>query len=210
MKVLVVDDHSLVRAGIKQVLQNLEPGNSVEVAEAGDGAGAMHALRMQPDMDLVLMDFDLPGKSGLAVLAELGRYHPETPVIMVSGASNPAVVQQALRQGASAFLTKSGDSEELLHAIREVLAGNAYVSPKLQTPQANLGTSAPGGPILSERQQEVLRLLTRGLSNREIGDQLHVSEETVKSHVGLIFKVFNVHSRVEAVTQARRWGYTSG
>ena len=210
MKVLVVDDHSLVRAGIKQVLQNLEPGNSVEVAEAGDGAAAMHALRMQPDMDLVLMDFDLPDKSGLAVLAELGRYHPETPVIMVSGVSNPAVVQQALRQGASAFLTKSGDSDELLHAIREVLAGNAYVSPKLQTPQANLGTSAPGGPILSERQQEVLRLLTRGLSNREIGDQLHVSEETVKSHVGLIFKVLNVHSRVEAVTQARRWGYTSG
>lgn len=210
MKVLVVDDHSLVRAGIKQVLQNLEPGNSVEVAEAGDGAAAMHALRMQPDMDLVLMDFDLPDKSGLAVLAELGRYHPETPVIMVSGVSNPAVVQQALRQGASAFLTKSGDSDELLHAIREVLAGNAYVSPKLQTPQANLGKSAPGGPILSERQQEVLRLLTRGLSNREIGDQLHVSEETVKSHVGLIFKVFNVRSRVEAVTQARLWGYTSG
>ncbi len=209
MKVLVVDDHSLVRAGIRQVLLTQPSGEVVEVLEAQDGQQAMALLASQADVDLILMDFDLPERSGLAMLADLGRAHPEIPVIMISGVSNPAMVQNALRQGASAFLTKSGDSQELLQAVQEVMAGNSYVAKKFN--HFVRGRSAQATmPVLSDRQLDVIRRLAEGLSNREIAERLFISEETVKSHVAVIFKVFNVHSRVEAVNQARRWGYTSG
>ena len=208
MKVLVVDDHALVRAGIRQVLQTLPANGVVEVLEAPDGEQALKLLESQTEIDLILMDYDLPERSGLAILADLGRQHPEIPVIMISGVTNPTMVRSAMQQGASAFLTKTGDSQELLEAVQEVMAGNSYVSKRfnLDAPRRS-GESAM--PMLSERQLEVIRLLAEGLSNRDIAQRLFVSEETIKSHVGVIFKVFNVHSRVEAVNQARRWGYTS-
>ena len=208
MKVLVIDDHALVRAGIRQVLQTLPSNGGVDVLEAPDGEQALKLLENQAEIDLILMDYDLPKRSGLAILSDLGRQHPEIPVIMISGVTNPTMVRSAMQQGASAFLTKTGDSQELLKAVQEVMAGNSYVSKRFN-PDAPRRSGESAMPVLSERQLEVIRLLAEGLSNRDIAQRLFVSEETIKSHVGVIFKVFNVHSRVEAVNQARLWGYTS-
>ncbi len=214
MKILVVDDHSLVRQGVKQVLQMLEPEQAMEILEAVDGEQALRTAHQHPDLDLILMDLDLPGKSGLAVLIEIGSHHPSIPVIMISGVHNPSVVRQTIQQGAAGFLTKSGDSVQLLNAVRHVLAGNVYLPDELKT-TTFIGTplgdqaSPTAQPLLTSRQQSVLRLLVKGLSNREIGEQLHLSEETIKSHVSTILRAFGVQSRVEAVTQARLWGYVS-
>ena len=179
MKVLVVDDHALVRSGIRQVVQSLQSTDPVEVLEAEDGRQATQLLERNADVDLILLDHDLPEGTGMTWMTELGRDHPEIPVIMISGVANPTMVQVAMRKGASGFLTKSGDSQELLNAIREVMAGNTYVSAKL-APSRTGRNNKSGMPVLSERQLEVLRQLAQGLSNREIGERLYVSEETVK------------------------------
>jgi DNA-binding NarL/FixJ family response regulator len=208
LKLLVVDDHALVRQGLKQVLQLLEPGQELQCLEAADGDQAMHMARLHPDLDLVLMDFDMPGKNGLSILADLGRHFPQIPVMMLSGMPNPALVQQAMNLGASGFLTKSGNSNELLHAIRHVLAGNLYLPSDLAAATgAEAGGPTQHAPVLTARQQAVLELLVQGMSNRQIGEHLHLSEETIKTHVSVILRELGVQSRVQAVSRARLWGY---
>lgn len=207
MKILLVDDHALVRQGLKQVLQLLQRGQETLCLEAGNGDEAMHLARLHPELDLILMDFDLPGKNGLTLLSELGQHFPQVPVMMLSGMPNPSLVQLAIQKGASGFLTKSGNSSELLHAIRHVLAGNLYVPSEFSRGDALEVRSTGAAPVLTARQQAVLGLLVKGLSNRQIGEQLHLSEETIKSHVSTILREFGVKSRVEAVSKARLWGY---
>lgn len=212
MKILIVDDHPLVRQGVKQVLHMLEPEQVMDILEAGDGQQAMHVARLHPDLDLILLDFDLPDKSGLAILIDLGRYNPEVPVLMLSASQNPTVVKQTIQQGAAGFASKSGDSVLLLNAVRHVLAGNIYLPDDMKTNASVDSTTAhhakpTTAPQLTQRQQSVLSLLVAGLSNREIGERLHLSEETIKSHVSMILRALKVQSRVEAVTQARMWGY---
>lgn len=190
----------------------LEPEQVMDLLEAGDGRQAMLMARLHPDLDLVLLDLDLPDKSGLAVLIELGRYYPELPVLMLSASQNPSLVQRTIQQGAAGFASKSGDSALLLNAVRHVLAGNIYLPHEMKTNALIDATTAhqaepTPAPLLTQRQQSVLSLLVTGLSNREIGEQLHLSEETIKSHVSTILRALKVQSRIEAVTQARLWGY---
>lgn len=206
MKILLVDDHALVRQGLKQVLQLLEPDQPLVCFEATDADQAMFIARSHPDLDLILLDFNLPGKNGLAILSDLGSYFPQIPVIMLSGMPNPALVLKAMQMGASGFLTKSGDPDELLHAIRQILAGDLYLPSDLARPDSQ-DASPMKGPVLTARQQSVLALLVQGMSNRQIGEQLHLSEETIKTHVSVILRELGAHTRVQAVSKARLLGY---
>lgn len=210
MKILVVDDHALVREGLRQVLKGLD--SDVDVLEAGSCSRAFELAGQHTDLDLVLLDYHLPDMNGLEALDVFACQHPELPIIVLSGSVNPRVMRQVLSKGAAAFLTKSGMSDELLSVTRLVLAGDVYVPPELMA--ASAGTPAvelpaeSAAPQFTPRQEEVLSLLLDGYANKEIGRMLSLSDETVKNHVTAILRGFGVTTRTQAVLAANRHGYT--
>lgn len=208
MKILVVDDHALVRAGLCQVLQGLDNFEVTEVLQAADCAAAFALAQLHPDLDLVLLDYHLPDMNGLAALAILGKNHPELPVVILSGSANPSIMQRVLAQGAAGFLTKSGISDELLHALRLILAGEVYVPPEfMATGPLQAGQTAHSAPVFTPRQEEVLQLLLDGCSNREISVRMGLADETIKTHVTTLLRGFGVKTRMQAALEAVRWGY---
>ena len=208
MKILVVDDHALVRAGLCQVLQGLTPLEATEVFEAPDCARAFVLAASHPDLDLVLLDYHLPDMNGLAALGIFGERHPELPVVILSGSANPSIAQRVLAQGAAGFVTKSGRSDELLQALRQVLNGEVVAPLGFGSVQSGQTESTEvKAPIFTPRQQEVLQLLLGGFSNRDISEQLSLSDETVKNHVTSILRGFGVKTRTQAALEAGRWGY---
>jgi len=208
LKILVVDDHALVRAGLCQVLQGLVADEATEVFEAPDCARAFVLAASHPDLDLVLLDYHLPDMNGLAALNIFGDRHPELPVVILSGSANPSIAQRVLAQGAAGFVTKSGLSDELLHALRQVLSGEVYSPVEFRpTPSETTQSADIKPPVFTPRQQEVLQLLLGGYSNRDISDQLSLSDETVKNHVSSILRGFGVRTRTQAALEAGRWGY---
>lgn len=209
MKILVVDDHALVREGLRQVLKGLD--EQVEVLEAPHCARAFELAALHPDLDLVLLDYHLPDMNGLEALDVFGKDHPELPIIMLSGSVNPRVMRQVLAKGAAGFLTKSGLSQELLAALRLVLAGDVYVPPDLLVDPGMAEHEVAGAidapPQLTPRQEEVLALLLDGRSNKEISHSLDLADETTKNHVTAILRAFGVKTRIQAVLAAARHGY---
>lgn len=209
MKILVVDDHALVREGLRQVLKGLD--TDVEVLEAGTCARAFELALLHLDLDLVLLDYHLPDMNGLEALDVFARQVPELPIIVLSGSVNPKIMREVMKKGAAAFLTKSGMSDELLSVTRKVLAGDIYVPPTLMTTSGfgQLDEPATGvtAPQFTPRQEEVLYLLLDGYSNKEISKLLSLSDETVKNHVSNILRGFGVQTRTQAVLAANRHGY---
>lgn len=217
MKILVVDDHALIRTALRGVLGEL--GRDVTVLEASDCRGAFSLIEAQPDLDLVILDLNLPGIHGLAALEELRTRHPALPVVVLSSANDRASVMQALDQGAMGYIPKLSSNEVLVSALRLVLSGGIYIPPEIlarwESPPATDAQAAgrdsppPKTPAdfgLSERQAQVLRLLLEGKSNKIICRELDLAESTVKNHVTLIMKALNVTSRTQAVIAAARMG----
>lgn len=212
MKILVVDDHALVREGLRQVLKGL--GDAVEVLEASLCARAFELAEQHPDLDLVLLDYHLPDLNGLEALRVLGRRHPELPVIMLSGSVNPRVMRQVMDGGAAAFLTKSGLSHDLLDVVTRVLQGEVFAPADMASHGDGMGagTGAPasaGGFLLTPRQEEVLQLLMAGGSNKDIARSLNVSDETVKNHVSGLLRLFGVQTRTKLLAAAMQVGYSN-
>ena len=208
MKILVIDDHALVREGLCQVLKGLK--ESVEVLQAGTCTQGFAIADEHPDLDMVLLDYHLPDMTGLVALGVFGIRHPELPIVMLSGSANMQIMQHVLQAGASGFVTKSGLSDELLQAVRQVLAGGEYLPAgfdEMGSTPAILEDKVKTG--LTHRQDLVLRELLDGHSNREIADTLSISEETVKSHVAAILRHFDVQNRTQAVVAAARSGYSA-
>lgn len=208
MKILVIDDHALVREGLHQVLKGLD--EEVSVLQAGTCARGFELSAEHSDLDLVLLDYHLPDMTGLAALDIFGKKHPELPIVMLSGSANTQIMRQVLQNGASGFVTKSTLSDELLHAVRQVLNGDVYSPPELES-RTDLATAEDlsNKPPLTQRQELVLRELLDGRSNKEIGTSLNVSDETVKTHVAAILRYFDVQNRTQAVVAAARSGYRS-
>lgn len=205
MKILVVDDHALVREGLRQVLKGLE--DNLEVLQAGTCGQAFALAETHGDIDLVLLDYHLPDMTGLEALAVFGGKHPELPIVMLSGQASTQIMRQVLQAGAAGFVTKSSVSDELLRAVRSVLDGDVYLPQELNAATASAADAASGKAPLTQRQELVLRCLLDGLANRDIAEQLHVSEETVKTHVAAILRYFEVQNRTQAVVAAARFGY---
>jgi len=220
MKILVVDDHALIRTALRGVLGELD--RDVTVLEARDCRSAFDLIDAQPDLDLVLLDLNLPGMHGLAALDDLRARHPALPVVVLSSANDRASVMQALEQGAMGYIPKLSSNEVLISALRLVLSGGIYIPPeilaRLESPpaadrQAAAASKRDGSPQrtpadlgLSGRQAQVLRLLLEGKSNKLICRELDLAESTVKNHVTLILKALNVTSRTQAVIAAARMG----
>ncbi len=208
VRVMVVDDHRLFRRGLVALLA-LDPGVRV-VGEAGDAGEAVRRAReLQPQV--ILLDLDLPGASGIQALAGLREASPESRVLMLTVSEDAQDMQAALRAGAQGYLLKTMEGEDLSGAIRRAAVGEAVVSPEmtgklvaaLQAP-APTPSLAPATPsqLLSRREQEVLEQIALGASNKEIARALDIAETTVKIHVQGILRKLGLTSRVQAAVYA--------
>ena len=214
MKILVVDDHPLIREAMQHVLSDLAEG--VSLLGAGDVMSALEVLDAQPEIDLVLLDLSLPGPSGLDAIDLLRDRHPGTPVVVLSASDDQATVVSALDHGAMGFIPKCSANQLILNALRLVLAGGVYVPP--QAVNGNNGSAPPrrlqATSItelgLTERQAEVLSLMIQGKPNKVICRELNLAEGTVKIHVTAILKALNVSNRTQAVIAANRLGMVMG
>jgi DNA-binding NarL/FixJ family response regulator len=204
IKILVIEDHALVREGLLQTLQGLE--EDVVTLGAADADAGLEILTTYDDIDLILLDLMLPGTSGMALLGVLRKRYPTIPVVILSALDDTETVMRGLRQGASGFVPKSSSTEAMMAALREVLAGEVYLPPKLR--EASSRSGRPRGVAerygLTQGQMRVLELLTEGKTNRQIADLLGVTEGTVKIHVSAIFKAMNVSNRSQALLLASK------
>jgi DNA-binding NarL/FixJ family response regulator len=211
MYILLVDDHTLFREALLHVLKQLD--EQVIVLEAADVAEAMQFISHTHNLDLVLLDIDLPGLDGLTALPELRELAPTVPIVVLSGSESALDVQRALDNGAVGYIPKSCSSHEMLTALRIVLQGDVFVPPRLLS---KLGTHAEktqtaddisdSQNLLTARQLEVLELMARGLPNKSIANTLNVAEGTVKLHVAAIMRALGARNRTHAVTLASRQG----
>jgi len=206
MKILVIDDHVLVREGLRQVLRTLD--SQVEVFLVGTCTQGFSIALEHPDLDLVLLDYHLPDMNGFDALAIFSKRHPDIPVLVLSGSSNPQIMHQVLQAGAAGYATKTSVSEELLSAVQCVLRGDIYMPPtSAQVFDQNYPAPTNAGTPLSPKQEQVLCELLAGRSNPDIARLLSISDETVKTHMAAILRHFNVSNRTQAVVAATRCGY---
>ncbi|MFC7504257.1 response regulator [Nocardioides sp. CPCC 206347] len=208
VRVAVVDDQELFRRGLTMLL-GIEAGIEV-VGEAGDGAEGV-ALAISTVPDVVLLDVRMPKQSGIEACVAIKEAVPMTKIIMLTVSDDEADLYEAVKSGASGYLLKDSSIEEVAQGIRVVADGQSLISPSMaaklidefktmSTPERTAGTALK----LTERELEVLRLVARGLSNRDVASQLAISENTVKNHVRNILEKLQLHSRMEAVMYAVR------
>lgn len=200
LKILVVEDHALVREGLLQTLNGI--AKNTKTFGASDSEGAIAKLDEHPDIDLILLDLMLPGLHGLSLLGVLRQRYPAIPVLVVSAMEETETVRKVLRNGASGFVGKSGDSRVLVGAVKTVLAGEIYVPERFAEEEAK--PERESKVHLTPTQLRVLQLLTEGYSNREIADLLGVAVGTVKLHLFSAYKALDVSSRAQALIALKK------
>ena len=212
LNLLIADDHDLVREGLKHTLASL-PEQAVFL-EAGSAGAVLDVLAKSPSVDLVILDLHMPGSNGMELLTTICNRHPDTPVVILSANEDPLVMQRTIDRGAAGFIPKSAANEVLVSALQLVLAGGTYIPTEiLGGKTSDTGTvimrnhAAPAE--LTERQIDVLDLLSRGESNKAIARELGLSEHTIKIHISAIFKALGVNNRTEAAL-AYREGKVTG
>ncbi|MEX3099582.1 DNA-binding response regulator [Streptomyces sp. V2] len=211
IRVLVADDEALMRAGIRLILENAD--DIKVVAEAGDGREAAEACRVQ-EIDVALLDIQMPGRDGIAAAEDITRLSPRTYVVMLTAFGEEASVTRALRAGASGFLLKDTGPADLIRAVQLAARGEPVLAPRItrrlldrhvrsgrdtETAQARLAGLTPA-------ELDVLRLLAAGLSNAEIADALYLSAGTVKAHISRILTRTDCANRVQAAVLAHDAG----
>jgi DNA-binding NarL/FixJ family response regulator len=210
IRVLIVDDHALFRRGLQMVLEG-EADIDV-VGEASDGHEAIERAEATTP-DVVLMDVRMPKRSGIEATRTIKDTLPSTKILMLTISDEEADLYEAIKAGASGYLLKEISIEEVASAVRQVQAGQSLISPSMASKLLNEfaamvkrrdeRTQVPG-PRLTERELEVLKLVAKGMNNRDIGAELFISENTVKNHVRNILEKLHLHSRMEAVVYAVR------
>lgn len=213
--ILVVDDHAIWRGGIKSLLDDTEfevVGEASSGPEAIEVVQSLAALGQAPR--LILLDIRMAGGDGLEALSTLKMQHPEIGVVMLTTYDNPTYMARAVAGGASGYLLKGVDLEEMLRCLRAVAAGECLLSAQeLTRSLRGITPHSPGATDLihplSEREVEVLRLLSTGLTNRDIASLLFISESTVKTHIEHIIGKLGVSDRVQAAVWAARHGVSS-
>jgi DNA-binding NarL/FixJ family response regulator len=205
-RVMIVDDHALVREAVRRALEGSDIDVVAEAASAEQAATIVGDARPE----LILLDIDLPAASGLDAIVELRRRAPSARVVMLTISNDDEEVAEAIRLGAVGFLTKDMSSEALLRAVRGALAGDLAMPRRMaQRLIERLGgtPAARRTPLVAEvlttRELEILRLMSEGMTAREIGDALVLSPRTVEGHVGKILRKLGVRNRVEAVQHYR-------
>lgn len=211
IRVLLVDDQELIRVGFRLVLES--EGDIEVVGEAGDGAAAITAVE-QLHPDVVLMDVRMPGIDGIAATEAIARDAPQSRVLVLTTFDLDEYAFGAMAAGAGGFLLKDAQRGELISAVRAVHRGDAVLSPRVTRRfLEHLGPrlrAAPDGPdptaSLTERERDVFIAIGQGFTNAEIAGELHLSESTVKTHVGRVLMKLEARDRIQAVILAHRLG----
>jgi len=207
IRVMLAEDHSMVRQGLKQLIE-LESDIKV-VAEAADGNQAVDYYQVEKP-DIVLMDVNMPKLSGLQALEKIKSKNPDAKIIMLTIHQDREYLFQALRLGAGGYVLKDADGAVLIEAIRKVFQGEAYIQPTMakelivefkRYTSGDFG-AARKNSLLSDRELEVLRLIAKGMLNKEIAKTLYISEKTVKNHISNIFRKLKVSDRTQAAVYA--------
>lgn len=206
MRILVIEDHALVREGLLLALKALEEADTTaEIIGARDADEATALLEANDDFDLALLDLMLPGTGGLAFLGVMRKRFPHVPVVILSALDDADTVLKAIRGGAAGFVSKASPTDVLLGALREVLNGEIWLPPEYRelTGKRKRARTVAERYGLTKSQARVLELLAEGKTNRDIADMLGVTEGTVKIHVSAIFKSLGVNSRSQALLVAQ-------
>lgn len=209
MRILVIEDHALVREGLLLALKALEEsgdaGTAAEILGAGDAEEATRLIEANDDFDLALLDLMLPGTGGLAFLGVMRKRFPHIPVVILSALDDADTVMKAIRQGAAGFVSKASPTDVLLGALREVLNGEIWLPPEYRelTGRRKRAKTVAERYGLTKSQARVLELLAEGKTNRDIAEMLGVTEGTVKIHVSAIFKSLGVNNRSQALLVAQ-------
>jgi DNA-binding NarL/FixJ family response regulator len=216
MKILLVDDHVLIREALRGVLKELKP--EAEVLEASDCSQAMRYIAEHADINLILLDLNLPDRDGFSVLGELRERYPAISVVVLSALQDRPHVVKALDLGALGYIPKSAQREVMLTALQLVFAGGIYIPPEIlareqvspndpKSHAANRPRVSPADLGLTGRQLDVLALMMQGKSNKAICRTLNLAEATVKNHVTAILKALKVTNRTEAVIAVNELGW---
>lgn len=209
IRIVVVDDHAVVRSGLRLLID--AEGDLEVVAEAGTARDAIFEVRATTP-DVVLLDVVLPGESGIEALPRLLAEAPGTKVLMLSMQDDPSYVREAFAAGASGYVLKEAVDAEVVAAIREVASGNQYVHPALGARMVAADAAAQAAAAadpLSEREREVLKMLALGHTNQEIAQQLYISVRTAETHRAHIMRKLQLSTRAELVRYAIENGYRS-
>jgi DNA-binding NarL/FixJ family response regulator len=213
MKILVLDDHALIREALRGVIKELK--DDAAVTEASDCRQAMSLVAAHSDLNLILLDLNLPDGNGFELLADLRKRYPAISIVVLSAFNDRANVIKALDLGAIGFIPKSSSREVMVNALRLIFSGGMYIPPDIlsrpqtpgeqsashrRTPDAARLSAAELG--LTDRQMDVLALMMQGKSNKVICRLLNLAETTVKNHVSAILKALKVSNRTEAVIAA--------
>ncbi|HEX2830457.1 MAG TPA: response regulator transcription factor [Burkholderiales bacterium] len=202
IRVLLADDHAIVRTGLREILEST---SDIEVAaEAGNGTEALNAVRAR-DFDVAVLDLSMPGRSGIELIKLVKDERPKLRVLVLTMHSEEQYAVRALRAGASGYLTKESAADELVAAVRRIASGGAYVSPETAQ-RLVLDTSAPGAQLpharLSNREFEVFRMIVAGKSVTDIGAALNLSVKTISTHKARILEKMGFASQAELVRYA--------
>lgn len=202
MKILIADDQELVREAIAAFLR-LEPDFTVDATS--DFPSAVEAVKRNGTYDLVLLDYMMPGMNGLSGLAAMKKLQEGKPVAILSGTAPRAVAEQALGEGAAGFLPKTMSTRSLIAAARFMAAGEVYAPLAMMTEREDVSTTVAGVQLTS-RELEVLKLLCRGLANKEIARELDLQEPTIKLHVKTLYRKIGAKNRTHAAMIAKESG----
>jgi two-component system, NarL family, invasion response regulator UvrY len=203
IRVLVSDDHALLRAGAKEIV--LRGFQDAVCGEAANGEEVLAQVKAQK-WDLVILDVSMPGRSGVEILGELRRLHPKLPILVLSVHPEDQYGKRMLRAGASGYMNKDVAPDELINAIRKVLAGGRYVSPtlaeKLAMDMSSSGGEGPSHETLSDREFEVLRMIASGKAVGQIAEEIHLSVATVSTYRARILLKLNMSTTAELIRYA--------
>lgn len=207
IRILIVDDHPVVREGLHGMLSH-KPGLLV-VGDAADGIEAIQKTK-QFNPDIVLLDLVMPHKNGLDVIKEIKKHQPKTRILVLTSFSDEAQIIAALNCGAEGYLLKESTPKMLLEAITAIADGQSWLHPtiahKIILNAHRLSTTLPAAEMLTKRELEVLKLIARGISNRGIADTLYISESTVRVHVSNIMNKLNLDNRIQVALYAVQEG----
>ncbi|CAG0908496.1 unnamed protein product, partial [Cyprideis torosa] len=209
--ILIADDHPLFRGAIINVIQNEFPGCTICESDTLDGAVVL--AEGEENLDLILLDLDMPGMNGMNGLISLRNAYPTIPVVIVSAEKNKQVVIQAITCGAVGFIAKSSSREQMGAALQQILDGNVYLPPDIIRVEGNgmrsrsdnsdeRSISPEAISSLTRRQLLVLKRMAKGESNKQIAYNLNIAETTVKTHVSAILRKLGVYNRIQAILSA--------
>lgn len=206
MKLLIVDDHSLIRDGLRALLEM----QAHVIFDARNGDECIHFVTHNQDLDAVFIDLNMPGKDGIDTITGCLSVRPRLPIIVLSSSEDPHDVRRAFLAGALGYVPKTASSTTLVNALNMVIQGEVYVPSIMLTEQAanqddvRLINSDVGTGTLTDRQNDVLRLVMKGMSNKEVARALSLSEKTIKVHMSGIFRALKVVNRAQAVAVSQR------